>query len=50
VISEEIWDIYDKESYFHHLNSTALRTNEGFWHKFSNPIFFDLINKNKQLP
>ncbi len=49
-ISEEIWDIYDKESYFHYLNSTALRTNEGFWHKFSNPIFFDLINKNKQLP
>jgi len=49
-ISEEIWDIYDKESYFHHLNSTELRTNEGFWHKFTNPIFFDLINKNKLLP
>lgn len=49
-ISEEIWDIYDKKSYFQCLNSTELRTNEGFWHKFTNPIFFDLINKNKQLP
>jgi hypothetical protein len=49
-ISEEIWTVYDKDSYFHALNTTEFKTNEGFWHKFSNPIFFDLINKNKQLP
>lgn len=49
-ISDEIWTIYNKELYFQQLNSTELKTNEGFWHKFSNPIFFDLINKNKLLP
>ena len=49
-ISNEIWTIYDKESYFHQLNTAELKTNEGFWHKFSNPIFFDLMNKNKLLP
>jgi hypothetical protein len=49
-ISDEIWTIYDKEAYFHQLESTEYKSNEGFWHKFSNPIFFDLINKNKLLP
>jgi len=49
-ISEEIWTIYNKELYFQQLDTTELKTDEGFWHKFSNPIFFDLINKNKQLP
>lgn len=49
-ISDEIWTIYDKESYFQLLNITEPKTNEGFWHKFSNPIFFDLVNKNKLLP
>jgi len=49
-ISDEIWTIYDKELYFQQLNSIEPKTNEGFWHKFSNPIFFDLVNKNKLLP
>jgi len=49
-ISEDIWKIYDKEKYLNQLNDTQLKTTEGFWHKFSNPIFFDLINKNKTLP
>lgn len=49
-ISDEIWTIYDKELYFTQLNSIELKNNEGFWHKFSNPFYFDLINKNKLLP
>ena len=49
-ISDEIWTIYDKEAYFHQLESSEYKSNEGFWHKFSNPIFFDLVNKNKLQP
>ena len=44
-ISDEIWEHYDKEKYMHTLYKNKHETNEGYWHKFSNPIFFDLKNK-----
>jgi hypothetical protein len=44
-ISPEIWEIYDKEKYMHALYHNQHRTDEGYWHKFSNPIYFDLVQK-----
>ncbi|MBN1183886.1 MAG: hypothetical protein JXB49_16455 [Bacteroidales bacterium] len=46
-IVPELWDIYDKEKYFNTLNQNSHKSDEGYWHKFSNPIFFDLVNKYK---
>jgi hypothetical protein len=46
-ISPEIWDIYDKKRYMEALQYNQHRTDEGYWHKFSNPIFFDLVEKYK---
>lgn len=45
-VDERIWEIYDKKAYFHALNNATHESNEGYWHKFSNPIFFDLKNKS----
>ncbi len=45
-ISEEVWEIFDKENYFKALEEGNHETNEGYWHKFSNPIFFDLLLKS----
>jgi len=47
-ISTKIWDIYDKEKYMYALYNNEHRTDEGYWHKFSNPIYFDLVDKYKQ--
>ncbi|MFW5803680.1 MAG: hypothetical protein ACOCWG_00445 [bacterium] len=47
-ISPEIWKIYDKDKYMHALYNNKHRTDEGYWHKFSNPIFFDLVEKYKK--
>lgn len=47
-IDDHIWEIYDKAKYFHGLNKTNHNHTEGYWHKFSNPIFFDLLNKYKK--
>jgi len=47
-ISEEIWDTYDKKKYMDRLDKADHRTDEGYWHKFSNPIFFDLVEKHKK--
>lgn len=44
-ISHDIWEIFNKEDYLKALYSHNHRKDEGYWHKFSNPIFFDLINK-----
>lgn len=44
-ISTDIWDIYDKKRYMQALENNEHQTDEGYWHKFSNPVFFDLINK-----
>lgn len=44
-IDPEIWEIYDKKKYFKTLENNLHRKDEGYWHKFSNPIFFDLVNK-----
>ena len=44
-INEPIWEIYDKKAYFQALKHNAHQTNEGYWHKFSNPIFFNLVLK-----
>lgn len=44
-ISPEIWKIYDKMRYMNALENNNHQTNEGYWHKFSNPIYFDLLNK-----
>ncbi|MFM7667106.1 MAG: hypothetical protein ACKO7D_02845 [Bacteroidota bacterium] len=46
-ISDEIWQIFDKENYFKALDESQHESNEGYWHKFSNPIFFDLLLKSK---
>jgi hypothetical protein len=46
-ISPEIWEIYDDFKYFKALEENKHRTDEGYWHKFSNPIFFDLVKKYK---
>jgi len=48
-ISPEVWAIYDRTSYFKDLEGDSHQTTEGYWHKFSNPIFFDLLFKMKQI-
>ena len=45
-ISDEVWENFDKENYFKSLEEGNHETNEGYWHKFSNPIFFDLLLKS----
>lgn len=40
-----IWDHYSMDEYFKSLKKSDHRTDEGYWHKFSNPVFFDLVNK-----
>ena len=45
-ISDEVWEFYDKEKYFKCLKEGNHETNEGYWHKFSNPIFIDLLLKS----
>lgn len=47
-ISDDIWEIYNKEKYFSTLKKNQHKDNEGYWHKFSNPIFFDLVEKYKK--
>lgn len=47
-ISPEIWEIYDKNKYFKALHENQHQTDEGYWHKFSNPIYFDLVEKYKK--
>lgn len=47
-ISLEIWDIYEKKRYMVALENNNHQTNEGYWHKFSNPIYFDLVNKYRK--
>lgn len=44
-ISDHIWEYYDKDRYMTALNTCTHERTEGYWHKFSNPIYFDLINK-----
>ncbi len=44
-IGSEIWATYNKEKYFESLEKDLHRSDEGYWHKFSNPIFFDLVKK-----
>jgi hypothetical protein len=44
-VSDEIWEIYDRERYMEGLYSNNHQTDEGYWHKYSNPIYFDLVNK-----
>ena len=46
-ISPEIWELYNKKKYMYALENNHHQTNEGYWHKFSNPIFFDLVDKYK---
>jgi len=47
-ISSEIWEIYDRNKYFEALKKENHMADEGYWHKFSNPIFFDLMEKRKK--
>lgn len=46
-VNPEIWEVYDKKRYMHALENNHHETNEGYWHKFSNPIYFDLVEKYK---
>jgi hypothetical protein len=41
-IGPEIWEIFDKNKYMKALNTDSHQQDEGYWHKFSNPIFFNL--------
>lgn len=46
-ICTEIWDLYNKEKYMDTLKKELHGSDEGYWHKFSNPIYFDLLTKHK---
>ncbi|MDY0223048.1 MAG: asparagine synthase-related protein [Desulfobacterium sp.] len=41
-VKSEIWEIFDKNKYMKALSTTSHQQDEGYWHKFSNPIFFNL--------
>ncbi|MCK5607636.1 hypothetical protein KAR91_37475, partial [Candidatus Pacearchaeota archaeon] len=47
-ISSDIWDIYDRKKYMNALEKSTHNIDEGYWHKFSNPILFDLVEKYKR--
>lgn len=47
-ISPHIWEIFNRDAYMQALNNGSHRTDEGYWHRFSNPIYFDLVDKFKQ--
>ena len=47
-ISPKIWEIYSRENYMKALKNNSHCKDEGYWHKFSNPIFFDLVEKYKK--
>ncbi|MFI3265794.1 MAG: hypothetical protein R3Y15_01415 [Rikenellaceae bacterium] len=44
-ISDYIWQFYDKDKYMRALREDIHQQSEGYWHKFSNPIYFDLVDK-----
>jgi hypothetical protein len=44
-IDSEIWNYYDKDNYEKSLFFGNHRTNEGYWHKFSNPFMFSESQK-----
>ena len=45
LIENSIWEHYDKKAYFKALKHEDHMSNEGYWHKYSNPIFFNLRKK-----
>lgn len=47
-ITPEIWEIFNKERYMEALENNIHHSDEGYWHRFSNPIYFDLVNKYKE--
>ena len=47
-IDDELWQIFDRKKYMIYLETADHKADEGYWHKFSNPIFFDLVEKNKK--
>ena len=47
-ISPDIWEFYDRKKYMNALNKNSHGIDEGYWHKFSNPIYFDLVEKLKK--
>lgn len=44
-IDNDIWEIYDLNKYNLELKNNTHKTNEGYWFKFSAPIYFDMIEK-----
>jgi len=46
-LSSELWEIYDKKNYMQALEQAPHKNDEGYWQKFSNPIYFDLVEKVK---
>lgn len=44
-ISENIWEIFDRDRYMCALRANHHQSDEGYWHRFSNPIYFDLKEK-----
>ena len=47
LVQNEIWEYFDQKAYFHALKENQHASNEGYWHKFSNPIFFNLKKLSK---
>lgn len=47
-ISPEIWEIYNKDRYMKAFYNNRHQSDEGYWHKFSNPIYFDLVAKQEK--
>lgn len=48
-LDTEIWNYYDKDNYEKSLFFGNHQTNEGYWHKFSNPFMFsELLKLNRE--
>jgi hypothetical protein len=45
-VDSRIWEIYDEDAYKIAYQQNSFKEQEGFWHRFSNPLFFDLILKS----
>lgn len=47
-IDSDIWEIFDRKKYMKALERQNHKADEGYWHKFSNPIFFDLVQRQQK--
>lgn len=47
-VDKEIWEFFDKTKYMKALRENEHGKDEGYWLKFSIPIYFDFVIKNKK--